>query len=218
MTATDERIADFLQAGYSVDFASEEGLRGGWTRIDVLRVASEHGWELDKSGRIPRPERPAPRPPAGLRPGRVLEEKRPAPPVRPRPTPPPTVQPLTRPTGATVDTAKEKISAALRSEHAPIRTAANRANDALAKLDTLLAEWDAKELARRRVAELELQLAEAKAALRGGQPGTDKAPAAPGEHKQAREWARANNIDVPPIGRVPQQILDQWRQATATAA
>lgn len=218
MTATDQRIAEFLQAGYSVDFASEEGLRGGWTRIDVLRVASEHGWELDKSGRIPRPARPAPRPPAAQRPGRVLTERPPTPTPRPQPTRPLTPQPLTRPAGATVDTTKDKIAAALRSEHTPIRKAAEKANAALASLDTLLADWDAKELARQRVAELEQQLAEAKAALRGSQPGTAKAPAAPGEHKQAREWARANNIEVPPIGRVPQDILERWRQATATAA
>lgn len=215
MSATDDRIAGLLQAGYSVDFAAEEGVHGGWTRMDVLRVASEHGWQLDKSGRIPRPQRVAPRPPQALRPGLVLEE---TPPARPRPTPPPIPQPGTRPVGVPVDTVKEKIAAALRSEHAPIRTAAARANDALAKLDGLLADWDARELARQRVSELEEQLAAAKAALRGGPTTTGRPAAAPGEHKQAREWAKANGIDVTPHGRVPADILDRWRAATQSAA
>jgi predicted transcriptional regulator len=114
--------------------------------------------------------------------------------------------------GVTVDHTKEKIAAALRSESPHVQRAAKRANDALAALDTVLHEWDAKEAARERVAELEKALAEAKAALRGK---PSKATAAPGEHKQARAWARAQGIDVPPIGRVPSNVLDAWRRAAA---
>lgn len=117
--------------------------------------------------------------------------------------------------GATVNDVKPKIAAALKSEHAPIRRAAAKANQALADLDSLLAEWDAKELARERVAELEQALAEAKAALRG-KPVVK--PARSGEHAQARAWAREQGIPVPAIGRVPQQVLDQWQTAVASAA
>lgn len=224
MTA-DRRIAELLQAGYSVDFAAEEGVHGGWTRLDVLRVASERGWELDPSGRIPRPQRLAPKPPAVLRPGRVLDENSPPAPPRPARLTPAAApsQPATPPrtpattSGATVDPVKEKISAALRSENTPIRKAAEKANAALASLDRLLAEWESKELARQRVVELEQQLAEAKAALRGSTPGTAK-PTASGEHAQARAWAREQGIPVTAIGRVATDVLEAWRKATGSAA
>lgn len=202
-TTADTRIAELLEAGYSVDFAAEEGATKGWTRGDILRVASERGWTLDSSGRIPRPLRPAPRPPAQMRPGRVLDET----PAHPTPTQ----------QGAAMDGVKEKIAKALKSESGPIQRAAKKANDALATLDTLLAEWESKELARRRVAELERQLAEAKATLRGP---ADKKPAtaAKGEHAQARAWARENGMQVPSIGRVPADVLTAWRQANGSAA
>jgi hypothetical protein len=121
--------------------------------------------------------------------------------------------PYSRP-GATVDNTREKITTALKSEFAPVRRAAAKANQALATLDTVLAEWDAKEAALERVRELEAALAEAKAALKT----PTKPPAAPGEHKQARAWARQQGIEVPDIGRVPVSVLDAWRQATTTAA
>lgn len=212
MTSTnDDQIARLLEAGYSVDFASEEGVTKGWARVDVLRVASERGWTLDPSGRIPRQNRPAPRPPAVMRPGVVLTDKpKPTAPaaVRPVRTAPPTTSP-----GGTVDATKDKIATGLRSEHPPIRKAAAKANEALATLDRLLADWDAKELARQRIEELEQQLAEAKAALRG--TATAPKTAVKGEHAKAREWARANGIEVPPIGRVPGPVLEQWRTSAA---
>jgi hypothetical protein len=207
----DNQIARLLEAGYSVDFASEDGVTKGWTRGDVLRVASERGWELDNSGRIPRPQRLAPRPPATQRPGRVLPEA-PARPTPPRPTPPPVQPPPTRIEGTTVDPTKDKVATGLRSEHAPIRKAAEKANQALATLDTLLAEWESQQAARERVAELEQALAEAKAALRKKKPA---AASKPGEHKQARAWAREQGIHVPDIGRVPTDVLEQWREAGA---
>jgi transposase len=121
--------------------------------------------------------------------------------------------PITRP-GATVDNTREKIATALKSEFAPVRRAAAKANQALATLDTVLAEWDAKEAALERVRELEAALAEAKAVLK--KPA--KAATAPGEHKQARAWAKQQGIEVPDIGRVPVSVLDAWRRATTTAA
>lgn len=82
MTAADERIVELFEGGYGLDYISEQGLHGGWSRMDALRVASERSWQLDKSGRIPRDQRKAPRPPAVMRPGRVLCER-----PTPRPTP-----------------------------------------------------------------------------------------------------------------------------------
>lgn len=121
--------------------------------------------------------------------------------------------PISRP-GTTASTTKDKVAAALKSRHAPVRRAAARANQALATLDTVLAEWDAKEQALERVAELERALADAKAALRRPSSAKPK-QAASGEHAQARAWATDNGIAVPPKGRVPESVLDQWKQATA---
>lgn len=117
--------------------------------------------------------------------------------------------------GVTVDNTKEKIGTALRHESPAVQRAAKRANEALATLDTLLAEWDAKELARERVAELEAELAKAKAALRG--PGKTTT-VGKGEHSQARTWAQRNGITVPDRGRVPSDVIDRWRQATTACA
>jgi hypothetical protein len=123
--------------------------------------------------------------------------------------------PITRP-GVTVDNTKEKIATALKSESITVRRAALKANDALAHLDTVLADWDAKQMARDRVAELEKALAEAKAALHG--PKKKAAKAGTGVHSRARAWAQQQGIDVPPRGLVAQDVIDAWRQATGSAA
>lgn len=113
-----------------------------------------------------------------------------------------------------MDNTREKITTALKSEFAPVRRAAAKANQALATLDTVLAEWDAKEVALERVRELEAALAEAKAALKK----PTKPATVPGEHKQARAWARQQGVPVPDIGRVPVAVVEAWRRATTTAA
>ena len=125
-----------------------------------------------------------------------------------------TLLPHPRPGVSTVDSVKDKIATALKSEHAPVRRAAAKANQALASLDTVLAEWDAKEAALDRVRELEAELAKAKAVLRK----PTKVSAAPGEAKQVRAWARERGIDVPAMGRIPSDVLDQWRTTGRGAA
>ena len=127
-----------------------------------------------------------------------------------------TATPYPRP-GAVVDNTKEKISAALKHENVAIRRAAMRVNDDLAKLDRLLSDWDAKEMARERVAELEAALAEAKAVLNGGKKSAAKKPGS-GVHAQARAWAVEQGWTVNPKGLVPQHVIDAWRQATSSAA
>lgn len=114
-----------------------------------------------------------------------------------------------------MDNTKEKIATALKCESVIVRRAAIKANDALAKLDTLLADWDREQMARDRIAELEKALAEAKAALR---KTPAKSKAATGEHAKARAWAQAQGIDVPPRGLIAREVIEAWRQATGQAA
>lgn len=189
MTATpgqerDAKIRELLLLGNSVDTLAEHGPRRGWTREDVLRVASDSGWTLDGSGRIPRDQR---------KPALAAVPNRPA---------------------DGPDDVKARIAAGLKSEHKPIARAAAKANQALADLDTLTAEWDAKKAARDKVAELEEALRQARAAMRGTTPTAPRSPAATGEHSQARAWARQHGIDVPAKGRVPDFVMEQWRNTT----
>ncbi|MGY1773535.1 hypothetical protein [Blastococcus sp. SYSU D00813] len=117
--------------------------------------------------------------------------------------------------GTPMDSTKDKIAAARQSKVPQVRRAAEKAAKALTELDAVLAEWDAKEQALERIAELERELAEAKAKLHGGKPA--KATGS-GVHAQARAWARQQGIAVPAIGLVSRDILDAWRQATGRAA
>lgn len=88
---------------------------------------------------------------------------------------------------------------------------AAKAYDAMNALDAALADYNGKAAARARVAELEKQLAEAKAALRG-KPTTKPAPqAAPAkvDYRAVRAWAEANGYDVPKVGRISDDAYDE---------
>lgn len=65
---SDTKIRDLLLMGNSVDVLAEQGIKRGWTRADILRVASDNGWQLDPSGRIPRAQRTPQLAPAAPRP------------------------------------------------------------------------------------------------------------------------------------------------------
>jgi len=123
--------------------------------------------------------------------------------------------PYSRP-GEVVDNTRDKIAAALNAKVPAVRRAATKAQKALAELDSTLAEWDAKEQALERIADLERELAEAKAVLRG--PAKAATPQRGGVHARARAWARQQGIQVPQVGRVPLEVIEAWEQATGTAA
>jgi hypothetical protein len=134
-------------------------------------------------------------------------------------------------TGADAEQGKAGVRPATRdlidegkaSSFAKVRRAAEKAQAALDALaaaieDTRLAEAAKraaaaeKEAARRKVAELERQLAEAKAALRG-KPAP--APTGTAEAKTVRAWAAANGIDCPTRGKVPAAVVDAYLAAVA---
>lgn len=182
MTATisgkDERIVRLLAEGNSIDFVSERGVVGGWTRGDILRVASDRGWTLDASGRVPREDRPAvapgkvvPRPPSGMAPGGF----------QPAPAAPGPADPRDMP-------AADLIARGDRHREATIRTKAKRAQVALDALRSALvaqvdedrqhAEQEKKrEAARARLAELDAERARLQKLITGKRkPGTGKGP------------------------------------------
>jgi hypothetical protein len=185
--STDQIIANLFLTGHGLDVVAERGLANGWTRADAQRVVEAHGWKLDATGRLPRDQQRAP---------------------VPGPTPAVAVN-----GGAPIDRIKDKIAVALKHDSPDIRRKAQAANEALARLDTALTEWGTKQAARERIAELERALAQAKAKLHGPRKPSTTAPA--GEAAQARAWAQKNGVDCPARGRVPQTVLDAWREATA---
>ena len=86
-----------------------------------------------------------------------------------------------------------------------------KAKDAQERLRAAVEAWEAKSEARRRVADLEAQLAEAKAALK---PGKAKpAVAGGGDAKTIRAWAAANGVDCPRVGKVPNHVRHAYEEA-----
>lgn len=54
---TQPQIERLFLGGYSLDMIAEQGVKGGWSRRDAEVVADVNGWDLDRSGRIPREQR-----------------------------------------------------------------------------------------------------------------------------------------------------------------
>lgn len=75
---------------------------------------------------------------------------------------------------------------------------------------TTEAEQLEKRLAELRAREAELAPAKAKAKRKSAPLGFPSAT--------VRAWAKANGVDCPPTGRVPNAVADAWRQATGTPA
>lgn len=168
----------------------------------IVKVAREHGWTLNASAdRFAKPVTP-------------LAAVKPAP-----------------ETGADTEQGKAGVRPATRdlieegkaSSVARVRRAAEKAQAALDHLAAVIDETREAEAAkraaeaekaaaRRKVAELEAQLAAAKAALRGKPAPT---AAATGDAKAIRAWAAANGVECPTRGKVPAAVVEAYRAAVA---
>jgi ATPase subunit of ABC transporter with duplicated ATPase domains len=134
-------------------------------------------------------------------------------------------------TGADAEQGKAGVRPATRdlidegkaSSVARVRRAAEKAQAALDHLAAVIDETREAEAAkraaeaekaaaRRKVAELEAQLAAAKAALRG-KPAPTAAPT--GDAKAIRAWAAANGVECPTRGKVPAAVVEAYRAAVA---
>lgn len=134
-------------------------------------------------------------------------------------------------TGADAEQGKAGVRPATRdlidegkaSSVARVRRAAEKAQAALDHLAVVIDETREAEAAkraaeaekaaaRRKVAELEAQLAAAKAALRGKPAPT---AAATGDAKAIRAWAAANGVECPTRGKVPAAVVEAYRAAVA---
>lgn len=107
------------------------------------------------------------------------------------------------------------ISRAQKSSRKRTRTKADKVSDLVADLRHLLDveehEDKAREVARKDVERLERELREAKAILKGGSatPATTEGPSA----ADIREWARAEGVDCPAMGRIPESVRAAYLEA-----
>lgn len=124
------------------------------------------------------------------------DDERPLPPIPPRPGMP------------GQDTLVALLDRAKRNPSKRIQNAAKRAEDAVQSVRDLMAEDAGKAEARERVARLERELRDAKAALR---KPTSARPAV--DAKAVRAWAKDNGVDCPAVGRVPAPVVEAFHAA-----
>lgn len=120
----------------------------------------------------------------------------------------------TRPAGAPVASWEDLLAAGESHAQARIQALAGKARALLTTLRTVLDEEQRTAAAKARVAELEQQLAQARAEAGVSRPLTvAKNPDA----KAARAWAAKKGVPCPPRGRVPQEVMDAYHQDQAAA-
>lgn len=157
-------------------------------------------------------------------------------PVAPAPAPPQPAPDVAAPTGARSTTATGSDLAGLLERAS--RSSKKRTRDRGARLQQLVEQLrvnvDAEEKERReaervarekaaaaeKVARLERELSEARAALRGGDKATTAAAASTEGPSAAevRAWAKGAGVDCPATGRVPGTVRDQYLAAQAVAS
>jgi len=110
-----------------------------------------------------------------------------------------------------VPEARPPAASLIDHEDKRIAKAAQKVLDAAAALDAAWEAGAAKAALRAKQRELEAQLAEIKAQLKG-----TPVPAAPAEkvdYKAVRAWAEDNGWSVPKVGRIGRDIVDAYYEA-----
>jgi hypothetical protein len=203
-TQHDDKIRDLLLLGNPLDLLVSEGGKRGWTRADVLRVASENGWKLDPSGRVPLTDRARAQGQTALtRPTGTTPALAVVPPAAAAPSP------------STSSSTPRLWAVLVAGQDHPVAAIKKKAKKLLEQLTELATAVEAAEEQRKaldRLAELDAERDRLRAAL-GKKPA--KSTARPGDDAQARAWAKANGVEVTSRGRVQADVLEQWRKATS---
>lgn len=211
----------------------------GWPHQQVKAVAARESWLWSPDGRAydprkfdrrvgrpagdPEPEpalKPAPPKPTPPKPA----PPKPAPPKRPQaPTPTPAVR-------LSVATVAELVTRAADMDDKAVQRELTRVTDALARLRAAVGTVDDRaEQERQRkavldeVAQLEEQLAAAKARakeLAGGKGTTPKGASRPDREKSKaiRAWAAEHGVECSDRGKIPQRVVDQYEAANGGTA
>lgn len=121
-----------------------------------------------------------------------------------------------------------RVDDALTHPSKRVQAAARKVKDAMDHLDAALRDDEQRNAEKRRIAaekqaakaeveRLTAALAEAKAKLRKPRPhgqSSNTATVEGASPAELRAWAKANGVDCPAVGRVPQHIVDKWKAAT----
>ena len=115
-------------------------------------------------------------------------------------------------------TVEQLLRAAAQSDLAKVRRLGDKIQGLVNELRAELLADNRATAARAKVARLRAELAEAEKALRGlngggstrgaRPPGTADMPLA----AEIRAWAKAQGIDCPEFGRVPDRVVSSWRE------
>lgn len=99
-----------------------------------------------------------------------------------------------------------------------IQAAGKRAEQAVQRVRDLITEDAGKAEARDRVKRLEAELRRAREALKGSRSVRESRNDGPQvDPKAVRAWAAEQGIAVPPVGRVPASVVEQYNAANPAA-
>lgn len=221
-------LTRFAKGGRAGDIAYAAGLKArvvqqvidDWCDNDRERARLVLAEDDARRPAVAAPQQPAPPPAAAAPPDWTNPVgTNDGPPARPAdeqpdpaiaPTQPPAPLPtITVPSSARTATPEAILEAGLAHGNAKLRSMAARVRTLLDDLAAALEDEDRTREARERVAQLERELAAARAMLRpvmrGGDTETDPAT--------VRAWARSTGVDCPKLGRVPRKVLDAYAAA-----
>lgn len=108
--------------------------------------------------------------------------------------------------GSSVD---ELLAQSEAHDQPRVRAMAERVRALLARLVDVIDEEQRLAAARKHVAELEAELAKARAQL----PAAPAKPRTRADLTAIRQWAADNDIDCPRLGRIPGRVLDAYKKA-----
>lgn len=106
---------------------------------------------------------------------------------------------------------EELLAAGLKTDVPRIQRLAEKVTVLVDELAQLVDEHETKAAARARVAELEEQLAKARADAGMAVPAK-RAATREVDSEAVRKWAREAGLDIAPRGRVPQAVVDAYEQ------
>lgn len=118
---------------------------------------------------------------------------------------------------------EQLLRRAEQSNNPATRKAGEKVREAVEDIRQRINAEAAEARVRAEIADLEKQLAAKQEKLRTLRPAKKTAPTSTGlpdgaTHKDVRAWAKENNVDCPPQGRVPAAVIEQYKTAHGLAS
>lgn len=135
--------------------------------------------------------------------------------ARTTPSPAPAAAPTpirpVRPDGS--DTVRATLRRAIQSGQPKMRRLADRIDDLIGELETLLGEHERTAELREEARKLEQRLAEIKSQLSRKRPSPESAGDAAPATSQVRAWAHDAGVECPARGRIPARVMEAYQAA-----